>query len=181
MILHNRRKRAAFYTEQHTLYTSRLLAAIETEKAGIPLDEDQVIIMNRERAKVRAEEEKQNGGLWKGVKGVFVGGLKKDMNDDRKEKENGGALEALGGKVPSEGEVLERIGVSRVGLLETAEGKMGEGEGGVLKAVEEKRGKDWESTFENKSLGGGPLDRMAERAAEDVRGRAGWTSWVTGK
>ena len=80
MIMHNRRKRTAFYAEQHALYTQRLVAAIETEKAGIPLTPDQVLVLNRERAKIQAEERKKEASWGRKVRNIFMGGMKKDMD-----------------------------------------------------------------------------------------------------
>ena len=114
MILHNRRKRAAFYAEQHALYASRLIAAVETERAGLPLTDDQTLVLNRERAKIAAEEERKRASWWGGVKGVFVGGLKSELD---------GAEEKGGVALLSEAEVLERVGVAPMEVLEAADGK----------------------------------------------------------
>lgn len=176
MILHNRRKRSAFYAEQRSLYATRLLDAIDTEKAGLPLDEDQTLILNRERARVQAEELKKQRGWGKSLKGVFVGGLK---------EEEGGGREV--GKVLSEGEVLERIGVGKERVLEAVEGEgraestSEEGsEGGVarnmLQAVDDKR-REGEQVLEANPVTGGPLDQVAEEAVEKVKNTGGWLSW----
>ena len=179
MILHNRRKRSAFYAEQRALYSTRLLDAIETEKAGLPLDEDQTLILNRERARVQAEEAKKERS-WS-VKGLFMGGLKEE--------------EVVVGKsgeaevVPSEGEMLEKIGVGGIEVLEAAEGKLEEGdivgevgeeerrrEGGLLQTIKDKR-REGEKAFEARGVAGGPLDQMAEEAAKEVKSRSSWLSW----
>lgn len=174
MILHNRRKRNAFYAEQRSLYATRLLEAIETEKAGRPLDEDQTLVLNRERAKIMAEEEKKGRGWGWGVWELAFGGLR---------GEEVGVGQVV---VPTEAEVLERIGVDEMEVLEVAEGKGGEGElggkverreegeSGLVKAVSEKR-----REVERRGGEGGPLDRMAERAVEKgmEKGKGGWLGW----
>lgn len=203
MILHNRRKRTAFYTEQHALYSQRLIEAIETEKSGLPLDEDQTLILNRERARVQAEEAAKERTWGKRIKGVFIGDLKRDD-----EAEEGGAAAAEKIVVPSEGEILQKLGVDQTTILEraaqaekesgleTAEVGNGREEGkgdgsGILQAVAEKR-RERERVMEAAGVRGGPLDRMAEGAVQAVGGkihaaeekvgsRGGWSSWWGGK
>lgn len=179
MILHNRRKRNAFYAEQHALYDTRLIQAIETEKSGMQLDEDQTLILNRERARVQAEEAAKERTWSKRAKGLFLGGLK---NEDGEEKEPN--------IVPTEGQILEMIGVDQRRILEVAEqgGRDGAGPGeemgdrrdgnGVLAAIEQHR-REGEKLLEDRGVTGGPLDRVAEEAVEKVReqGKGGWLSW----
>lgn len=184
MILHNRRKRSAFYAEQRSLYATRLLDAIETERSGLPLDEDQTLILNRERARVQAEEAKKERSWGTSIKGLFVGGLKPADDVDIH-------------VVPTEAEILEKIGVSQMKVLEAADGLRegqlagsqagGESDGlrqgetrmegqGVLQAVEEKR-REGERELEARGVRGGPLDRVAEEAVEKVAGKGGWFTW----
>lgn len=197
MILHNRRKRAAFYDEQHRLYYQRVLEAIEAEKSGIPLDEDQRTVLNRERAKVQAEERAKESTWGKRIKGVFMGGLKQD--------EESGGEQHIVVAVPSEGEILQKIGVDQMAILERAGresrpqiaesanvGDEGGRDGtGILQAVAEKR-RDAEIAMDAAGAKGGPLDRMAEGAVqavggkihaveETVRSRGGWSTWWAGK
>lgn len=183
MILHNRRKRAAFYKEQHAIYQARVVSAIEIERAGLPLDEDQVLVLARERAKVQAEERKKEQGWLKGVAARFTGASKKDMDQL---------------VVPSESQMLEKLGVSSVGVLEASEGKArvnarGEVEGvedtDLARAVRQKRrelGLE-ESTEPTKRVvaaeerHGGMLDRIGERVIADATTKSnspgGWLSW----
>ena len=188
MILHNRRKRNAFYAEQHTIYQTRLVAAIETEKAGLPLDEDQTLIMARERAKVDAAERKHEKSFLSGLTGMFTGGLKKDMEEPI--------------VVPSESAMLERMGVSSVGVLEASDGKVrvnetGDVEGveqtGLAKAVKQKREEmgleermgpaEIRSTAQERR--GGMLDRIGEQTASGASSKGsslgGWLSWGTSR
>lgn len=199
MVLHNRRKRTAFYTEQHALYSQRLIEAIETEKSNRPLDDDQTLILNRERARVQAEEAAKERTWRKRIKGVFVGGLKSD--DEEAEELGTGGNEVL----LSEGDVLKKLGVDQTTILERAAvvdreagnknvgvGSVGREEGrdggsGILQAVAEKR-REGERAMEGAGVRGGPLDRMAEGAVQAVGGkvqaaeekvgsRSGWSSW----
>ena len=202
MILHNRRKRAAFYEEQHRLYYQRVLEAIDVEKSGKPLDEDQRIVLNRERAKVQAEERARESTWGKRIKGVFMGNLKRDDEGG----ESAGEQPVVA--VPSEGEILQKIGVDQMAILQgvgqaekdsrpkNADLDNGVEEGGrdgsgILQAVAEKR-REGEKVMEAKGVKGGPLDRMAEGAVqavggkiqaaeETVRSRGGWSTWWAGK
>ena len=163
------------------------------------LDEDQTLILNRERARVQAEEAAKERTWGKRIKGVLIGGLKRD------EEEGGRGAEVV---VPSEGEILEKLGMDQTSILERAAqadtdsgrvtmdlgngGEEGKGVGnGILQAVAEKR-RDGERAMEAAGVRGGPLDRMAEGAAQAARGkidvaeekvgsRGGWSNWWAGK
>jgi len=187
MMLINRRKRSAFNAEQRSLYATRLLGAIETERAGLPLDDDQTLILNRERARVQAEERKKQRPWGKLIMGILTGGLKAEE----------GVEVAV---VPTEAEILEKIGVTQANILESADGlrkgelslegagqveevvggddelRLGESRiegGGVLQAVEEKR-REGERALEAVGVEGGMLDRVAEQAVEKAKGKGDW-------
>lgn len=187
MILHNRRKRSAFYAEQRALYAERLLDAIETERAGRPLDDDQTLILNRERARVQAEEAKKERSLKNSIKGFIMGGLK---------EEEGAVAETP--KVLSEGEILNRIGIGKEKVLEAADGlRAGELEGAeeprtgnelrqgesrvetspILNYVREER-REGERAMNGRGVKGGPLDQMAEAAVANAKSK-GTNSWWT--
>ncbi|MDI1485896.1 MAG: hypothetical protein OHK93_004085 [Ramalina farinacea] len=182
MIMHNRRKRAAFYAEQHALYTQRLVAAIETEKAGIPLTPDQALVLNRERAKIQAEERKREASWRRKVGNVFMGGMKKDTMDAAPEQQQGGMF--AGGSVPSEGDILETLGVDKVRMLEAAEGK-GKVAGipaeepqptPVTERIAETR-QEGERMLEERGSGGGMLDQLGSNVANSARDRSRWLNW----
>lgn len=170
----------------------------------MPLDEDQTLILNRERARVQAEEAKKERTWRKRIKGVFVGGLKSGDDDEEGEEQMRVRMGAGHGML-SEGEVLQKLGVQQTTILERAalgdreEGRHemkglgsgrdeGRGDGsGVLQAVREKR-REGERAMEAAGVRGGPLDRMAEGAARDVGVKiqaaeekvgssSGWSSW----
>ena len=182
MIMHNRRKRAAFYAEQHALYTQRLVAAIETEKAGIPLTPDQALVLNRERAKIQAEERKREASWRRKVGNVFMGGMKKDTTDAAPEQQQESMF--AGGSVPSEGDILETLGVDKVRMLEAAEGK-GKVAGipaeepeptPVTERIAETR-REGERMLEDRGFGGGMLDQLGSNVANSARDRSRWLNW----
>ncbi len=107
--------------------------------------------------------------------------------------------------VPTEAEILEKIGVTQANILESADGlrkgelslegagqveevvggddelRLGESRiegGGVLQAVEEKR-REGERALEAVGVEGGMLDRVAEQAVEKAKGKGDWNwfSW----
>ena len=175
MILHNRSKRAAFFAEQHALYATRVMEAIEAEKAGRELDDDQRLVLNRERVRVEAEEAKKERKWGRRVKGWLIGGLKGDEEEKAEVA------------VPTEGEVLAMIGVRESDVLgrtrrEREREEKGEErrEGsGILEAVQEKR-REVEASAEEREFRGGPLDHVAEEAVEKVKSKGGWMSWGKG-
>ncbi|KAL9076110.1 MAG: hypothetical protein Q9161_001157 [Pseudevernia consocians] len=199
MIVHNRRRRTAFYNEQHALYSLRVIEAIEAEKSGMPLDDDQTLVLNRERARVQAEEAAKERAWGKRIRRVFIGDLKNDEEGGEKGEEM---------MVPSEGEILQKLGVDETSILERAvhadrdsgskitdlgnSGEESKRDGsGVLQAVAEKR-REGERAMEAAGVRGGPLDRMADGAVqavgekihsaeERVASRGGWTGWWAGK
>ena len=152
---------------------------------------------------MQAEEAAKERTWGKRIKGVFIGDLKRDD-----EAEEGGAAAAEKIVVPSEGEILQKLGVDQTTILEraaqaekesgleTAEVGNGREEGkgdgsGILQAVAEKR-RERERVMEAAGVRGGPLDRMAEGAVQAVGGkihaaeekvgsRGGWSSWWGGK
>ncbi len=183
MILHNRRKRAAFYKEQHAIYQARVVSAIEIEKAGLPLDEHQVLVLARERAKVQAEERKKEQGWLKGLTTMLTGGLKKDMEPI---------------VVPSESQMLQKLGVNSIGVLEASEGKAKVNKRGEIEGVEEtdlvravrrkrqemgleERKEPAETAVDSEGRKLGMLDRIGERAMSDATGKSSppseWLSW----
>ena len=188
MILHNRRKRRAFYDEQHLIYNTRLVAAIETEKAGIPLDPDQATVLGRERNRVQELDRRKALGTWgrarEGIKGAFS---TTSVDDPRI-------------PVPSEAEVLEKIGVSSVGVLEASQVK-----GNVLKKDDllvgealsprdtiagmrgdSAEGVDMEHSGRLPLSKGGILDQLADKAVQDAKGKVNsgslgkWFGWGGG-
>ena len=161
MLLHNRRRRNEWLAEKQA-QSARDLREAQGALARGEASEDQMLLINRERAAREAEEDRRNRpGVWKRATGWLFGGL-------AKEEQKGGRL-GFGGEGKGEGEVL-----------------LGEKEDkGVLQAVEEK-------VEENRRTGerveevlrplGGPLDRQADAAARSVsQNSKSWSSWITGR
>ena len=129
MLMYNRRRRNAYYEQQHRIYASKLVAAIETEKAGLPLRNDQLIVINRERlARAEAERilESSLGNKFKHrMSQFFTKGLKQH-DDFRMIQERFGDPVLDGGRIPTEREVLELIGLDEMTLLQESRARLGE-------------------------------------------------------
>lgn len=169
MIIYNRRKRKEWYAQKTLERQTNLLTAIENEKAGLPLSEEQTIVMNQERARFKDEEERAR--KWRerweslSLRRWLVSGLKSD-----EEQINQVAVE--GNVQPTQTEPTE------FHPQEPSEPEPTSQEG-VLAAVENARRTE-EKKLEAEGEGGGALDRMAARAAELGKGK-GWWGWGSGK
>lgn len=181
MITYNRKKRNAFYADQIRTQQELVMAAIEAEKAGLPMTEEQQLMLNREKARFQAEEERKRrpgfvGRLMKPVVGRLGGGE--------------GMMQAVEGKVEGFVEAVERKGGEVVdavrhtekeverGLQETVRGNLGgggqEAEAAVLEGIEQAR----RGTGGSERAVGGSLDQRAENMAEAGKKKVeGWGSW----
>lgn len=161
MLLHNRRRRNEWLAEKQA-QSARDLREAQNALAQGSATEDQMLLINRERAAFEADEAKRNRpGMFKRATGWVFGGLEK-------EEKKGGTL-GVGAAGPTTREPM---------LGETADR-------GVLQAVEEKVAEDrrsGERVDEVLRPLGGPLDRQAEAATRSAErtGRS-WTSWISGR
>lgn len=156
MLIHNRRKRNEWLAEQQQKTIRDVAEARRALQAGIALNEDQILLLNRERAADEAEAAKKNKkGILASVKESVFGGL-------AEEEEKGGKIGAASRAVREKLEV------------QTEEQPQ---DFGILKAVEEKR-RSGEVVEEVLHPTGGPLDRQAAEVAGKAKS---WTGWMTGK
>ncbi|KAI9881278.1 MAG: hypothetical protein M1830_005564 [Pleopsidium flavum] len=197
MIIYNRRKRRDYFAEQSALHKTRLAEAKVAAARGAA-DEDQMLLINRERAADEAERARSaKNGVFKRTKEWLFSGLKNEEGGI-----GGAALDVLG----EEG--LRKMGAEAEGTVSTeaaamhplarevttnvTEGNDGrpqlgrpagpESKSQILKAVDEKR-REGERALERQGAEAGSLDRLAENttASTSTGSREGWTSWVTGK
>ena len=189
MGLHNRRKQKIYYAEQRTLLQEKLAVAREAASRG-EADEDQMLLVNRERAAEEAEQAaKQRKGMWGSTKEWLLGGMKKDEEDSAEVVNEGGTLSVSGEgglvKMHEGSEEEEVISGGMIGTSRTGAQENHSGGGRILEAVEEKR-RGNERELERSGVKGGMLDRMAQEAvhagvAEAGKAKGGWTSWLTSK
>ena len=132
---------------------------------------------------MRAEERKKEQSWSRKVKNAMYGGLKKDMEGPAPAEEAREVTGTLfeGGRVPTEAEVLERIGIDQMAMLEASEGKRRRGDvaaassnesGGLMEKVQETR-RQGERDLEAKRVRGGMLDEMAENVTHDAKDKGG--------
>ena len=165
MLMHNRRRRNEWLAEKKAQSAAELLEARKAQSTG-RITEDQMLLINRERVRAAAEEEKKNEpGMFKRAGSYLFGGLEK-------EEQKGGKLGAAAAKAE------EAVHPIKEKLLGQDEDR------GVLKAVEQKldsHRREGEKVVELVKPLGGPLDRQAQSAADAVTGGKSWTSWLTGR
>jgi hypothetical protein len=161
MIVHNRRRRNEWLAQKRAEEAREVAVARQAMEEGMA-SEDQVLLVNRERARRESEEAKKSRpGIIRRSTSWLFGGLSKE--------------EQRGGRLGAEA-ALES---GRQDLLGEKE------EQGVLLAVQETvnaRRREGERVEEMLRPLGGPLDREAERtlhAAADA-GKS-WLSWLTGR
>lgn len=159
MLIHNRRKRNEWLAEQQRNSAVLLEEARAAVVSGLA-NEDQILLLNRERAAQEAEAaRKAKKGIFTRVKESLVGGLSEE--------------EVKGGK----------IGAAARATKEAVQEKWPEQKQdlGILKAIDEHRrqGEQVEAIIHPS---GGPLDREAAASADAlVRTSKSWTSWMTGR
>ena len=167
MMLHNRRRRSEWLAEQQAKSGRDLLEAQRAQKEG-RATEDQVLLINRERAAFEAAEAKKNRpGIFKRSTSWLFSGVSS-------EEQKGGRLGAGAGppaigsiNAPKEELLVDRAEETR------------------HQAVEQKREAVQRSGGRVEDVLrplGGPLDRQAEHTVGAIAsaGRS-WTSWITGK
>ncbi|KAF1987265.1 hypothetical protein K402DRAFT_354120 [Aulographum hederae CBS 113979] len=161
MMLYNRRRRKEWYAEQQERHLKLLATAYEANRAG-RADEDQMLLINQERARQEAELEKQNKkGMFGKMKETLWGGLSL-------EEQKGGKLGLAAQKA---GNTLHEEVVKPVTGQESGKGL------GIVKAVEEKR-RPVEKTIPISK--GGMLDQLGENTATAMSDKTkSWTSWIT--
>ena len=200
MITYNRKKRNAFYADQIRSQQELVMAAIEAEKAGLPMTEEQQLMLNRERARFQAEElRKAKPGFMKRVlapiTGRFSGG-----GEEGNAAEKGGEMVVKGPEQRKAAEggdaAAERLGMEGMvealkhgerkvekGLKETAEENLRSGgkeaEAAVLDGFEKARR---QQETENPTVAYGvPVDNVAEAKTVTETGKprsSGWGGWL---
>lgn len=165
-MLHNRTRRNEWLAEQQAKSAKELMEAKRAQMEG-RATEDDILLINRQRAATEAAEAKKNRpGVFKRTTTWLFSGLSS-------EEQKGGKL----GSATAGTAAVSQI--PKEELLGVREDK------GVLHAVEEKieaRRRSGERIEEVLKPLGGPLDRQAQRAATAVTdaGRS-WTNWITGR
>lgn len=168
------------------------MGAIAAEKAGLPMTEEQQLMLNREKARFQAEEErKARPGIMGRLMAPVVGRLGGAEEAGAKVLGEGeGMMHAVEEKMEAFAEGVERKGGEMVdavrhtekeverGLQEAVRGNLGgggqEAEAAVLEGIEQAK-REMEGSAREV---GGSLDQRAEKMAEAGKKKVeGWGSW----
>ena len=175
MILYNRRKRQAFFAEQNMMLQAKLAEAKETLATGGTVDEDQMLLLDREKIAQEAEaKRRERKGFWELVKQGFSSqGLKVEEDSDVR----AGSIESVG----QNGETFNLQTSEELPLVQQEQSSR---RNSVLKSVEETR-RAGEKGLERMGVRGGPLDQLADGDATITNPVAGetksWLGWLTGR
>jgi hypothetical protein len=170
MIMHNRRKRKEWYAEQHTKLQHRLAEARAAAELG-KADEDQILVINQERARQEAAEARKNKkGLFRRASDAIFKpeGLKKVDTDELAYVPTGPPIDPHPSVADEVSQLLERDRrFSKEGTILQEAGH----------ALESKR-REGERAIEKAGARGGPLDSMAEEATRAAAQKnKSWSSW----
>ena len=173
MIIYNRKKKREWYDTQQKIWEDSMQIALEAEANGTATD-DQMLLLNRERAYEMAQQEKKNrAGVWTRIKGLFgFEGLKAEETPFSKESLCGQKASIEEGSVPIPPPEVPDLSDP---LNKTAS------KSSILQAVEDQR-RQRERQLESQGQEPGSLDKMAEDATETVRsdgGKGGWLGWFS--
>ena len=173
MILYNRRKRRSFFAEQNALQQAKLVEAKEILARNGELDDDQRLLLNRERIALEAEREKrERKGIWDAVRGAF-------SNQGLKIEEGKEVRISAGESDPSseEAAVAQSPAVLQDQPMQS---------GSLSQIVEETR-RIGERELERTGAHGGPLDQLANNVTSEVTtavesAKTGsWFGWLRGR
>ena len=158
--MYNRRRRTEWYKEQDELRARRIAEATQALAMG-QANEDQMLLINQERAAVEAqrarEEAKKEGFNTKVWKFVTQASGASKMEETTNGSTSLPTMEAEQRRIAED----ERAGL------------------GIVQAVEDRR-REGEKPIEHLNLRGGPLDQQAQDNANFVSNSAkSWTNWIT--
>ncbi|KAE9966378.1 hypothetical protein BLS_007042 [Venturia inaequalis] len=165
MVVYNRRKRNEWYVVQQELHKRDLIAARSAMSEGTA-NEDQILLINQERLREEAEAEKLQ------KKGMFAKAKESIFGTEKKEEKKGGTMGITGitGREPQK----EDLGVVKAVQEKVAEGKE------KVKSIDIRPAdQNVIQTHTPKTISGGPLDQIAEKAADSAsKTTKSWTDWA---
>lgn len=200
MLIHNRRKRAEWLLDQQTRHRAQIDEAKALLSSGQSITEDQMLLLNQERAAWESAEAQKN------KKGIFSKAKEAVYSSVPGEEVKGGEISRQVREIVRDGqggfkevvrEGKELVGqaqkkVEELGVLKAVEDRVQQGKQGLeagkqrvesgLEQVEKKAG-DLLERRATSDLGvkvlGGPLDREAQAASDAVKQTSkSWTDWV---
>jgi ElaB/YqjD/DUF883 family membrane-anchored ribosome-binding protein len=169
MLMHNRRKRNEWLQEQEIKAARELVIAKRAEALG-QATEDQRLLINRERAKFEAQEEKKNRpGVFKRATTWLMGGL------SQVEQKGGKLANATADQAEKTTAKAQQAAHS---AAEQAKDAFHNAKDAVSEATRGNIGSFTSSV--GTQVAGGPLDRQAQAAANAASSTTQeWYHWVT--
>ncbi|KAI9799649.1 MAG: hypothetical protein M1833_003964 [Piccolia ochrophora] len=153
MVLYNRRKRNEFYATQKALYPQRLAEAQEAAAKG-EATEDQQILLVREEAATRYEEEQRNKkGVWEGVKAWMFEGLSLEERTAKGPLESDGEKSTTSFAQPGGLEGTTEQTVLGGNVTDAVPSLQVERKGGMLDRLGENVDGGWRSLFRGRGSG----------------------------
>nr|POF13152.1 hypothetical protein CFP56_10300 [Quercus suber] len=164
MLIHNRRRRNEWLAEQKAKHAYQLGEARDAQARG-SASEDQILLLNRERAADEAAEAKRNRpGVIKKTTNWLFGGFEK-------EETKGGRLGAA---------AAATTGGGGLALLPSSPSE--EATPDMFHAIEERIDERRRRSEQTPQLKGGPLDQRAQLLVNDAYSSStGWIEWLKGK
>lgn len=164
MVVHNRRRRKQWYAEQEMKRAAEIVEANGALGTGTAT-QDQILLLNQERAKEEAARAKQNRpGMVKRTSDYLFGSL-------AKEEQKGGALGAVATQA-----------TAHSGTPSFTSGEKASEENGVLRSVidtVEAHRREGERVEETIRSTGGPLDHQAQHLVDAATGQGQtWRNWL---
>lgn len=157
---HNKKKQAEWLEHEFKMLHERLVEARKAEFEGRATNE-QILLLNRERAKIEAEEDAKNRGVLATVKGIFsTDGLKSEEKVDESKwtgDRNTAQTSFSSTPTPDADKYAD---------------------GPVMQAVQASR-RQGEKAMQAAGNPGGVLDQLANNATEQAKKAAqSWSSWL---
>jgi len=161
--MHNRRKRGEWLAEQQANSARDLEEARRAAATGV-VTQEQILLLNRERAAKEAEDAK------KAQKGIFARAKESIIGSSSGEEQKGGKIGAAARAAQEQAREMVPTSIGSPGAVKTVEQKV----------AETRRSGEAVETVLHPT--GGPLDRQAESTLQALKsGPKSWTNWLTGR
>jgi len=180
--MHNRRKRAAWLLDQQTRHRAAITEARETLARGEHITEDQMLLLNQERAALEAEQASKNRP------GLFTKAKNAVYESVPEVESKGGELarQAREGfqQAKSEAQFAAEDKFDGMGVKEAVQEKMEQGRqkvAGGLHEVEARAGEMLQkpAVADGRVVLGGPLDKQAQAVIDKAKAESqSWVDWV---
>lgn len=178
MLLHNRNKRNEWLANQQANHRAQIQEARALLEQGKHITEDQMLLLNQERAAQEAYEMKKN------KKGIFSRAKEAVFSSVPEEETKGGKLNSVAQEIKD----AAQNKAGDLGITEAVQHQIDQGratfEQGKQKLEQgldevERKASDILEKGPVVKVVGGPLDREAQAATDAIKAKSkSWTDWV---